>query len=452
MIARALVLDDDPVSREALVERLGMHGFEAHGADTLEAARREIELNRFDLVLLDLQLPDGNGLELLRALEEHPLTEIIFVTGHASVDTAVEAFRGGAVDYLTKPIDTHRLKVIAQNVMRTLELHREIHALRDELRRLGHFGRIVGRSPPMQRIYDLVERVAWTDSTVLLVGETGTGKDLVAETIHALSPRAAHPMVPVNCGALSASLIESELFGHERGSFTGAEKAHRGVFERAHGGTLFLDEITEMPLELQVKLLRILESGTVTRLGSDRPRPIDVRLIAATNRDPRQALADGKLREDLLYRVLVFPIELPPLRDRSDDIELLAGYFLESLNGKHQCTKKFAGGALEPLRNHDWPGNVRELKHVVERAFIMAGDKILARDIPLAVTVVAPPQANGCEVAVGISIAEAERRLVLATLDSVAGDKKRAADILGISLKTLYNRLNVYKGPFGVAG
>jgi transcriptional regulator with PAS, ATPase and Fis domain len=279
---------------------------------------------------------------------------------------------------------------------------------------------------------------------VLIVGETGTGKDLVAETVHQLSRRGKKPFLPINCGAVAPSLIESELFGHERGSFTGADRMRKGIFERADGGTLFLDEITEMPLELQVKLLRVLETGTVQRIGGEVLHKVDVRLIAATNRNPKKAVTENKLREDLLYRLLVFPIELPPLRERGDDLELLAHHFLGELNRQSDAHKRITDAALDRLRMHNWPGNVRELKHVVERAFIMAADVIDPECLPTDGGIPTATESDlGIEV--GMSISDAERRLVLATLERTSGDKKRAAEVLGISLKTLYNRLNAYK-------
>jgi DNA-binding NtrC family response regulator len=441
---QALIVDDDQATRDAMVERLELDGFRARCCDSLATARGELGNKPFDLVLLDLQLPDGSGLALLDELEQQPGAEIVFITGHASVDSAVEAFRGGAVDYLTKPVDLRRLAKIIDNVKRTLQLREEIDELRGELRRMGRFGRIVGASDPMQRVYDMVERVAPTDSTVLIIGETGTGKDLVAETVHQLSRRSKKPFLPINCGAVAPSLIESELFGHERGSFTGADRMRKGIFERSDGGTLFLDEITEMPLELQVKLLRVLESGTVQRIGGETLHQVDVRLIAATNRNPKKAVTEGKLREDLLYRLLVFPIELPPLRDRSDDLELLAHHFLGELNRQSESHKRVTDSALDRLRMHAWPGNVRELKHVIERAFIMATDVIDPECLPADGGIPATSESDlGIEV--GMAISEAERRLVLATLERTSGDKKRAAEVLGISLKTLYNRLNAYK-------
>ena len=446
---RALVIEDSSDTRDGVVEWLTRQGvFPVRAAGTVEAARDLVATDRFDLVLLDLQLPDGDGLELLKDLERDHDSEIVIVTGHGTIDSAVEAVRGGAVDYLTKPVDLARLKKIVDNLRRTIKLRREVAMLRQELRGLGRFGSIIGSSPPMQKVYDLVARVAPTSSSVLIYGETGTGKEVVAETIHQLSRRPESPFLPVNCGAISATLIESEFFGHEKGSFTGAERQHKGVFERASGGTLFLDEITEMSPALQVRLLRVVESGTVTRVGSDRSVKVDVRLIAATNRDPREAVRAGKLREDLLYRLSVFPIELTPLRDREEDIELLAEHFLGRLNsdGGGGTRKRFSRDALQKLRGYGWPGNVRELRNVVERAFIIAGQEIGTGEIPLnsgSTPLSSPVKAAAGDA--GMTVAEAERRLILATLEHCGRDKKKAAATLGISLKTLYNRLAHYR-------
>jgi DNA-binding NtrC family response regulator len=281
---------------------------------------------------------------------------------------------------------------------------------------------------------------------VLVTGETGTGKELVAGTVHAMSRRREGPFVPVNCGAIAPGVIESELFGHERGSFTGAERTHRGYFEKADGGTLFLDEITEMPADLQVRLLRVLETGAVERVGGGAPVRVDVRVVAATNRRPDQAVADGRLREDLLYRLNVFPVPLPPLRERGDDVVLLAEHFLDTLNRERDGPPKaFTRAALARLRAHSWPGNVRELRNVIQRAFILAPSDVDEDAIPLGAT---GPASSDCLVLrVGTSVADAEKRLVLATLEHCGGDKRRAAEVLGISLKTLYNRLNAYHAP-----
>ncbi|PYQ06944.1 MAG: sigma-54-dependent Fis family transcriptional regulator [Acidobacteria bacterium] len=438
----ALLVDDDVNFALGLAEVVGREGFATKTANTLKDAKAEITKSIPDVLLVDLHLPDGSGLDLFKELEGSPGAEIILITGQATVDTAVEAMRRGASDYLIKPVDFSRVKQVLTNVARTRELKEQIGNLRGELRKLGRFGPLIGASPPMQRVYDLIAKVAQTDATVMLTGETGTGKELVAETVHSLSRRHKEPFLPINCGAVSPNLIESELFGHERGSFTGADRLHRGYYERAHRGTLFLDEITEMPAELQVKLLRVLESGKVTRIGGNESLTSDVRVIAATNRKPEDAVAKGKLREDLLYRLNVFPIPLPPLRDRREDVDLLAEHFLALLNKEHDTSKEFTRPALNRLRSHSWPGNVRELKNLVHRAFILAEDHIGLDCLPLGVQESAGSSLN---LKVGTSLGEAERRLILATLEEAEGDKKKAAEVLGISLKTLYNRLNEYK-------
>ena len=353
----ALVVDDDVHSLSALAELVEAEGFDTTTADSLSQARAALEKGVPDVVLSDLMLPDGRGTELLKELLEEPTVEVILITGKATVETAVEALRLGAFDYLTKPIDLGRLKTLLARVKDTRELKQEVSSLRAELRDLGRFGPMVGTAPTMQRVYDLIDKVAPTEATAFLIGESGTGKELAAETVHRLSKRRKGPYLPLNCGAISPTLIESELFGHEKGSFTGAQRQHRGYFERASGGTLFLDEITEMPIELQVKLLRVLETGRIMRVGGDREVEVNVRVIAATNRSPDDAVKDGKLREDLFYRLKVFPIHLPPLRDREGDIETLAQYFLHNLNKKENGNKRFAPETMERLRTHHWPGN-----------------------------------------------------------------------------------------------
>ena len=440
----ALIVDDDLSFLLGLAEVVGREGFTTATASSLSQARTEIGKQAPDVLLTDLQLPDGSGLDLLQENGGGGAPEVILITGHASVETAVDALKRGAADYLTKPVDFARVKTVLTNLNRTRELKEEIGSLRTELRKLGRFGPLIGAATPMQKVYDLIARVAKTEATITIMGETGTGKELVAQTIHEQSRRHKEPFLPVNCGAVSPSLIESELFGHERGSFTGADRVHRGYFERANRGTLFLDEITEMPIELQVKLLRVLETGTVTRIGGSELIRVDVRVISATNRRPEEAVTQGKLREDLLYRLNVFPIELPPLRDRGDDIELLAEHFLTLLNKGEGTTKRWIPTALERLRQHNWPGNVRELRNVVQRAYILAEDEIGPESLPLARSMDERTNAS-LSVRVGMSIAEAERRLILATLEGCGGDKKQAAETLKISLKTLYNRLNEYK-------
>ncbi len=440
----ALVVDDDVHSLAALAELVEAEGFDTATADSLAQARQRLEQQVPDVVLSDLMLPDGRGTVLLEELLGEPTVEVILITGKATVETAVEALRLGAFDYLTKPIDLGRLKTLLARVKDTRELKQEVSSLRAELRDLGRFGPMVGTAPTMQRVYDLIDKVAPTEATAFLVGESGTGKELAAETIHRLSKRRKGPYLPLNCGAISPTLIESELFGHEKGSFTGAQRQHRGYFERASGGTLFLDEITEMPIELQVKLLRVLETGRIMRVGGDREVEVDVRVIAATNRAPEEAVKDGKLREDLFYRLKVFPIPLPPLREREGDIETLAQFFLHNLNKREGSNKRFDVATMERLRSHHWPGNVRELQNVVQRAFILGDQEIAPDCLPAELGGEAPLSGPHLHLKVGTSLEDAERRLILATLDQNEGDKKVTAEVLGISLKTLYNRLNQY--------
>jgi DNA-binding NtrC family response regulator len=319
--------------------------------------------------------------------------------------------------------------------------------LRVEIHEVSRLGALIGASPPMQRVYALIARVARTGASVLISGETGTGKEVVAQVIHSLSGRRQEAFLPLNCGAVSPTLIESELFGHERGSFTGADRLHHGYFERAEGGTVFLDEITEMPGDLQAKLLRVLETGTVSRVGGTETLELDVRVIAATNQGPEQAVAAGRLRQDLFYRLNVFPLALPPLRERGRDVLLLAEAFLGELNVAQGTAKEFSAGCLERLRRYTWPGNVRELRNVVQRAFILAEEDGTVNCLPL-------PLATGewgaaSALPLGTSLAEARRWLVLATLDHFGGNKPEAAQTLGISLKTLYNRLREYRARPG---
>ena len=441
----ALIVDDDRDTLNALAELVRLDGFTVDAADSLQQARICMGRRRPDIVLLDLTLPDGEGMDLFDDIESREHTQIVLITGNASIETSIKALRLGAADYLIKPINVKQLKNILARVARPADLKNEIHTLRDELRRLGRFGHLLGRSTVMQSVYDQISRVAPTAATVLITGESGTGKELVAQTLHDLSNRHKFPFLAVNCGAISPQLIESEMFGHEKGSFTGATREHKGHFERASGGTLFLDEVTEMPIELQVKLLRVLETGRFMRVGSDKEVETDVRVIAATNRVPEEAVAAGKFREDLLYRLQVFPLQLPPLRNRGDDVEQLAEQFLAEFNERNNQNKTISEAALAKLKLYKWPGNVRELKNLVHRAFIMANDVIDPGCLPAELGTSAEPKGPFFTVRVGCSIASAEKRLILATLEEFGGNKEKAAEVLGISLKTLYNRLHEYE-------
>jgi len=525
-----LVVEDDENSADLLSTFARSEGFNASIASSLAEARQQLIVHKPGIVLLDLGLPDGSGMDLFSDENLRGDAEIVLITGNASVETSVQALRLGAADYLIKPVSLKLLRTVltrlADAPLRgaapspTLggeKLESEDAASAAAARPAGsaeeapdrgsdNFGGMYGVSQAMRDVFTQIERVARTSVSVFIVGESGTGKELVAESIHRFSHRKNGPFEAVNCGAISAQLIESELFGHEKGSFTGAIKQHKGFFERASGGTLFLDEITEMPLDLQVKLLRVLETGTFSRVGSDSPLRSDVRVVAATNRQPINAVRDGKLREDLYYRLNVFQIGLPPLRERLEDLPLIARHFLAQYAKREGRKLSITDAAINVLRSYHWPGNVRELRNFIHRTAIMVDDKAIdadalppfdARNVvgsgtmaerypitqpesvgsgtpahPTATGAV-PAEANGSTavldevesrtaanatldeaegtdqmpvvpVRVGSTIADAERDLIIATLAYCDGAKERTADMLGISLKTLYNRLRAY--------
>ncbi|MGI4814942.1 MAG: sigma-54-dependent transcriptional regulator [Janthinobacterium lividum] len=440
-----LIVDDDPNTRHALAEVIVEDGVTTATAGDLREARIQIVRQMPDVVFTDLKLPDGSGVDLFEDIDSRSGVEVIVITGHATVESAVNALKMGATDYLVKPINFQRVKAIMARVPRAGDLKAEIGNLRGELRRYGRFGLMLGNSQAMQDVYDQISRVAPTAASVLLIGESGTGKELAAQTVHELSLRRKHAFLAVNCGAISPNLIESEMFGHERGSFTGADRQHKGYFERANGGTLFLDEITEMPIELQVKMLRVLETGVFMRVGTAKEIETDVRLVAATNRDPEQAVLEGKLRLDLYHRLNVFPVQLPPLRERGKDVQLLAENFLEALNERYGTRKTFPAAGLDMMLAYQWPGNVRELKNYVQRAYIMAPtDSPNTAAVPLQISLTKPSTGTAVTIPFGTSLAQADRQLILATLEQCGGVKTRAAEVLGISLKTLYNRLVEY--------
>jgi two-component system, NtrC family, response regulator AtoC len=446
-MGHALIVEDDADAAQMMAALVATEGFSAATARSLHDARRQMALQQPDLLLLDLRLPDGSGMSLLDEQELIGNSEVVLMTGHATLETSIQALRYGAADYLIKPVSARQLHSILTRVMRPSVLRAEVDSLNENLQRTGRFGHLVGRSKAMNEIYQQIARVAGTSVTVFVTGESGTGKEVVARTVHDLSRRRARPFLAVNCGAISPHLIESEIFGHERGSFTGADRQHQGFFERAHGGTLFLDEITEMPLALQVKLLRVLETGTFMRVGSTTPQETDVRVIAASNRDPLQALDSGDLREDLFYRLNVFPIQLPPMRERLDDLPLLVTHFLQDIGQREGSFKRASPAALERLAHYRWPGNVRELRNVLQRAWVMTagpeiGDEWLPRDV--LADPVRPTGSGTLEVTLGTSLAAMERQMILATLEHFGHQKERTAAALGVSLKTLYNRLKDY--------
>ena len=447
-MGHALIVQDDADAARRVASLMADQGYSAATARSLAQARRQIALQPPSLLLLDAHLSDGNGLDLLDDRASAVQPQVVLMAQHPCLDDALAALRLGVRDYLVKPVTASQLQRALARLtppsppMLPPSTRQQPEPL--DSQRSDCFGHLVGRSPSMRPIYEQIARVAATSVTVFVTGESGTGKELVARTVHDLSQRRAKPFLAINCGAISPHLIESEIFGHERGSFTGAERQHQGFFERAQGGTLFLDEITEMPPTLQVKLLRVLESGTFMRVGSNAEQESDVRLIAAANRDLERAVADGTLREDLLYRLHVFPIAMPPLRDRTEDIVPLAEHFLRQIGQREGHMKRATPQALERLTRCPWPGNVRQLRNALQRAWVMAtGDYITEAWLPK------PPApgtlcAGALPLAIGTPLAAVERHMILATLEHCDRHKERTAAVLGISLKTLYNRLTDY--------
>ena len=408
-------------------------------ARSLREAHGQIALQKPDIVFVDLELPDGCGMRLLEAGSPIAGAEIVLVTGHPTLDSSLEALRLHAADYLKKPVSEGQLQAVLKRLAPPAAFNSEFGDLDADVEEYGHFGQLWGRSQAMRHVYDQMSKVSRTGAAVLISGESGTGKEVVAKTIHDLSRRRGEPFLAVNCGAISPRLFESELFGHEKGSFTGADRQHIGFFEQANGGTLFLDEVTEMPSDLQVKLLRVLETGTFLRVGSTQTREADVRIVAATNKDPQKAVAAGTLRADLFYRLNVFPIELPPLRDRREDVELIARHFLREISSIEGKAKSFTQEAIDGLTGYRWPGNVRELRNIVYRAYLMApasliDDPCLPREETLEPV---DDDAPAISLPLGMSLKDAKRRAMVATFEHL-GKREMTAAILGISDKSLY--------------
>jgi DNA-binding NtrC family response regulator len=448
MTQRILIADDQEASRKGLAALVATWGYEVDDAgDGEEALAKAIEHNPA-VVITDLVMPKLDGIGLLKALQaELPFTMVIIVTAHGTIETAVGATKDGAYDYLTKPVDVARLRLLVEKALEKGEALREVNVLRRRVKAVWGHGRLVGTSKVMQAVFRQIDLAAPTSAPVLIAGESGTGKELAARTLHEQSPRNQGPFVAVNCAAIPETLLESEIFGHEKGSFTGALDRRIGCFELAHQGTLFLDEISEMSPSLQAKFLRILQDGSLKRIGGKAELRVDVRVLAATNRDPAKSLKDGTLREDLYYRLNVFTLTLPPLRSRREDIALLVQAFIEEFNAKYE--RKVRGvdeAALRFLVGHDWPGNVRQLRNAIERAVIgCAGELIGLADLPVdpspETTEPGAPPPTG---RVAVRLKDVERDVILKTLASVGNNKTRAAELLGISLKTLHNKLNRY--------
>ncbi|MER3427297.1 MAG: transcriptional regulator [Pyrinomonas sp.] len=448
---RILIADGDLDFVADLCDHLASWGYEAVAErDGLAALRRLAEVHPL-VVIADLSTPRLDGFALLRQIRaHHPDIVVIVLTEHGSVESAMRALQEEDVyNYFEKPVDMRKLRLVIDRAVEYGQARRENEALRRQLQDRGAFGELVGASEAMRQIYALIEQVAPSSASVLITGESGTGKEMVARTIHALSPRREAPFIAINCSAIPETLMESELFGHERGAFTGAVARRQGCFELANSGTLLLDEVAEMPPLLQVKLLRVLEERKVRRLGGSQEIPVDVRVLAATNKDPLEAVRAGTLREDLLYRLNVITIALPPLRERKEDIPLLAQHLIAQLAAKHnRPARLLSQAALEALQAYNWPGNVRELRNAIERAVIICSSEQIERHhiAPYPVDQRARPRdEDTITLPIGTPLEEVERQMILRTLQKCEGNRKRAAELLQISLKTLHNKLRLYR-------
>lgn len=435
-MASILLVDDDENFAKTTQELLTMLGHKVVTAGNIREGLDAIKSRSFDILLLDLMLPDGSGLEVLEGLpQKDPQPHVAIITGNTAVKSLIKTVLGPNISYLIKPINLDDLKHLINRA--TVDVEEEVGN--------RHFGALIGESPAMQELYQMIERVAATKANVLIQGESGVGKELVAQAIHRASG-ATGPFVAANCGAISRDLISSELFGHEKGAFTGAVSRRIGYFEQANGGTLFLDEVTEMPIDLQPTLLRVIETKQITRLGSTQKIPVDCRIISATNRPLESLAEEDVLREDLYFRLAVFPIVVPPLRTHKEDIPLLARSFLAELNAQNDTNLELSDEAIRRLQEYDWPGNVRELRHAIHRAFIMTSPNNRYLTLPKELaSPFARERSTQPGLRAGKTISEMEKELITLTLQQVGGDKQNAAKMLGISLKTLYNRLNAYE-------
>jgi len=450
---RILIADDDVVTQDDWREILAGWGYEASFAEDGDKALEFVERHQPHVLLCDLRMPRRNGLDLLAAMKERGLNlATVMISGVGQIDDAVRAIKLGAYDYLTKPVDLDRLQILLKNLTSHVKLSEENQRLRRHLAEAGKLGSIIGRSLPMRRVMALIDQVAPSSASILIAGESGTGKEIVARTIHELSARHDGPFIALNCAAIPDTLIESELFGHERGAFTGADKRRPGCFELAEGGTLFLDEIGEMKIDMQAKLLRVLEERKLRRVGGSSEISVDVRVLAASNRNLEGAAGDGTFREDLYYRLNVFTVQLPPLRERSDDIPLFVEHFLTELETPpNKTVTGLEPDCLEALKGYSWPGNIRELRNVMERALIVTrGPLISLDDLPPSLS---PKHKTRpiFEVTIGTPLHDVEMELAQRTIAYAGGNKSEAARLLGVSLKTLYNWLKAEEEDEAVA-
>ncbi|UCF18181.1 MAG: sigma-54-dependent Fis family transcriptional regulator [Gemmatimonadota bacterium] len=449
--AKVLVVEDDDVLRQLLIDVLSDQSYQVEAAETGEEGLRTMEQDVFDIILLDINLPGMDGMDVLRlAPARQPDAQVVMMTAFGTVDTAVEAMKQGAFDYINKPFSTDELLLTITRALEEQDLRREVARLRQRARGVGGTKQIVGKSPVIERVVDLIARVAPSRATVLITGETGTGKELVARAIHEASNRASKPFMPINCAAIPDNLLESELFGYMKGAFTGAIQNKKGLFEEAAGGSVFLDEISTMSMALQPKLLRVLQENVIMRVGGRQPVPINIRLIAATNVDLKKRVAEGKYREDLFYRLNVFPIDVPPLRERKEDIPLLSNFFLQKYSELYDIeAPKLPARTLDRMMAHHWPGNVRELENFIERGVVLhasGGSATLGFELPSEAT----DEEDGSNILDEAqkkrwTFEDLEREYIFRVLESVRWKKTEAAEILGIDRRTLYRKLKRYE-------
>ncbi len=445
---KILVVDDEESHRIMLKAVLGAEGYAvAEAADGTEAVEA-VGKGAFDVILLDIRMTNMDGIEALGEIRKiSPQVPVLIMTAYASVKTAVEALKAGAFDYLTKPLDIEELKILIEKAMDHYHLRAENLVLKERLGDRFDFSRIIATSPKMKTLLETLAMVAPSDATVLIMGESGTGKEVVANAIHHNSPRAGEPFIKVACAALPETLLESELFGHEKGAFTGAVTRREGRFQLAHRGTIFLDEVGEMSPAIQTKLLRVLQEKEFEPLGSTRTIKVDIRVIAATNRDLEKDVKEGRFREDLYYRLNVVPLTLPPLRERREDVPLLADHFLTLYREKNRKpVRGISGKALDLLIRYDWPGNIRELENCIERAVILSRDEVFVpADLPPQIRMLSPEEGKDAfAIPAGMSLEEMERAMIVKTLDETGGNRTRASEILGINRRTLQNKLKQY--------
>lgn len=445
MVRKILIIDDEEKLRNLLTRIISLEGFEVLQAGDCKTSLKKLEQNEIDVVLCDVKLPDGNGVELAKKIKDKfQIPEIILLTAYGNIPDGVQAIKNGAFDYITKGDDNNKIIPLLYRAIEKVDLTKRVHQLEKQLGDKHSFDKIIGKSKSIQKAIDLAQKVAVTDTTVLLTGETGTGKEVFAQAIHQASPRSKQNFVAINCSAFSKDLLESEMFGHKAGAFTGATKDQKGLFEEANNGTIFLDEIGEMSLELQAKLLRVLETGEYIRVGETKPTKINVRIIAATHKDLQAEIEQGHFREDLFYRISTFQIHLPPLRERVIDIEAIAKHFINVSSIKtNKKIKAVSPDFYVALKQHQWKGNIRELKNVIERCIILCDNELTVEYLPIELQKAGNANTKGKTLS-AFELASAEKLHIQKVLNYTNGNKTKTAELLGIALTTLYRKISDY--------